>query len=230
MHLQHWQYLQVHNWLHIPVAFVTKFLFSFPIKHNALNCFGLVFAFSTHFITALSKFLFWNKSQSHDTNDGQSVCLGVRYPLPHFYHCQLQVCWYGALSLTKGWVCSLQLLQLLLNLASEVILGLSTIGLKATFYCLKFETPPTCRTRSPHFYPHRNRVAQLDIPLPSQHWVSPNPLTNSLKLWSSPRGLQRHGLEADQSAAQLPTFLILLHDITIGAHPYVLGQKWRNSQ
>jgi hypothetical protein len=89
---------------------------------------------------------------------------------------------------------------------------------------------PNLQDQVPIFISPRNSVAQLDThPLP-QHWVSPNPLTNSLSLWSSPRGLQWHSLEAVQSAVQLPTFLILLHDITIGAHPYVLGQKWRNSQ
>jgi hypothetical protein len=30
-----------------------------------------------------------------------------------------------------------------------------------TFYCLRFETPPTWRARSPYLYPPRNKVARL---------------------------------------------------------------------
>jgi hypothetical protein len=52
-------------------------------------------------------------------------------------------------SLTKGRVCHL---QLLLVLASAVILGPSLAGLMTTFYCLRFETPPTWRARSPYLY------------------------------------------------------------------------------
>jgi hypothetical protein len=66
-----------------------------------------------------------SESESYVTTDGQSVSLswnkapiwGLR---PDFYYCQLRVCWYRALSLTRGRVCRL---ELLLALASEVILG-----------------------------------------------------------------------------------------------------------
>jgi hypothetical protein len=80
------------------------------------------------------------------------VCLGVK-PHPRsktgflLLLRQLQVCWCGAPSLTRGWVCRL---QLLLALDSAVILG---SGLMTTFYCLRFETPPTWRARSPYLYP-----------------------------------------------------------------------------
>jgi hypothetical protein len=53
-------------------------------------------------------------------------------------------------SLTKGWICHL---QLLLGLARAVISGPSPEGLVITFYCLKFETPRTWRTRFPYLYP-----------------------------------------------------------------------------
>jgi hypothetical protein len=59
------------------------------------------------------------------------VCLGVRHPSRtcdqfFFIFCiifrQLRVCWCGAPSLTRGWVCSF---QLVLGLASAVFLGVS---------------------------------------------------------------------------------------------------------
>jgi hypothetical protein len=52
---------------------------------------------------------------------------------------------YVIISLTRGWVCRL---QLLLVLASAVILGSESV-----FYCLKFETPPPWRPRSPYSFP-----------------------------------------------------------------------------
>jgi hypothetical protein len=77
-----------------------------------------------------------SESESYVTTDGQSASLcwnkapicGLR---PDFYYCQtVAVCWCGALSLTRGRVCRL---QLLLELASVVILA-------TIFYCLRFET------------------------------------------------------------------------------------------
>jgi hypothetical protein len=53
-------------------------------------------------------------------------------------------------SLMRGWVCRL---HLLLVLASAVILGSKSCGTHDIFYCLKFETPPTWRARSPYLYP-----------------------------------------------------------------------------
>jgi hypothetical protein len=58
---------------------------------------------------------------------------------------QLNTCGYSpyvASSLTRGWVCCL---QLLLVLPSAVIL--------MTFYCLRFETPTTWKVRSPIYIP-----------------------------------------------------------------------------
>jgi hypothetical protein len=84
-------------------------------------------------------------SLSHVTTDGQSVTLswnkapiwGLR---PDFiavrnteYVGQLRVCWHGALSLTRGRVCRL---QLLLALASAVILGSVSLGTRDHIYCL----------------------------------------------------------------------------------------------
>jgi hypothetical protein len=46
---------------------------------------------------------------------------------------------YVTSSLTRGWVCPL---QLLLGLASAVILRSQSAGLMTTCYCLRFDTPP----------------------------------------------------------------------------------------
>jgi hypothetical protein len=58
------------------------------------------------------------------------VCLGIRHPSGAYDQVfitvgQLRVCWCGALSLTRGRVCRL---QLLLGLASAVILGSESLG------------------------------------------------------------------------------------------------------
>jgi hypothetical protein len=58
------------------------------------------------------------------------VCLGIKHPSGAYDQVfipvrQLRVCWYGALSLTRGRVCRL---QLLLDLASAVILGSEPLG------------------------------------------------------------------------------------------------------
>jgi hypothetical protein len=89
------------------------------------------------------------------------VCLGVKHPSraqDQIYVTvrQLRVCrWgWGAPSLARGWVCCL---QLLLVLASEVV--------------LRFETPPTSRTRSPYLYP----------PHPKQDIAKTKPLGVGLK-------------------------------------------------
>jgi hypothetical protein len=50
---------------------------------------------------------------------------------------------YVTSSLTKWWVCRL---QLLLVLASAVILSPSPAGLMTTFFFLRFETPPPWRS------------------------------------------------------------------------------------
>jgi hypothetical protein len=65
---------------------------------------------------------------------------------------QLNTCVYNPYvtsSLTRGWVCRL---QVLLVLASAVILRSESRGL-ITFYYPRFETPQTWRTSSPYLYP-----------------------------------------------------------------------------
>jgi hypothetical protein len=94
----------------------------------------------------------------------QSVHLGVKLLETHdqrFF--QLNPCShspYVISSLTRGWVCRL---QLLLALASAVILGSESAGLMTIFYCPGLETPPTWRARSLYLYP------------PGTGWPSYNP-------------------------------------------------------
>jgi hypothetical protein len=67
------------------------------------------------------------------------VCLGIKHPSGAYDQIfitvrQLRVCWCGALSLTRGWVCRLQLLP------AQSFSGPSPLGLATIFYCLRFET------------------------------------------------------------------------------------------
>jgi hypothetical protein len=83
------------------------------------------------------------------------VSLGIKPPsglMTRYFNTvrHLWVCWYGAPSLTRGRVC---LLQLLLSSPAQSFSGPSLAGLMATFYCLRFETPPVWRTRSLYLYP-----------------------------------------------------------------------------
>jgi hypothetical protein len=104
-----------------------------------------------------------DKSQSHVTTNGPSVSLswceapicGLRLD---FYYWQLPVCRWGALSLTRELVCSL---QLLLVSPAQSFLGPSAAGLVTIFYCLRFETPPNLEGQVPVFISPRNRVLQL---------------------------------------------------------------------
>jgi hypothetical protein len=82
------------------------------------------------------------------------ACIGVKHPPGDQDHIfvavrQLRVSWSGAPPLTRGRACRLQLLLVLVSVFS----GLIPVGLMAIFYCLKFETPPTRRDRSPYLYP-----------------------------------------------------------------------------
>jgi hypothetical protein len=70
---------------------------------------------------------------------------------------QLWVCWCRAPSLMRGQVCCL---QLLLALASAVILRSESHRTHDHSYCFRFKTPPTWEVRSPYLS-HRNRMAQL---------------------------------------------------------------------
>jgi hypothetical protein len=83
----------------------------------------------------------------------QPFCLDVKHPSGAEDQIfvtgrQLHVCWCGAPSPTRGWVCHL---QLLLALASMIILGSESRG--TLHHILLSQTPPTYGTRMPYLYP-----------------------------------------------------------------------------
>jgi hypothetical protein len=57
---------------------------------------------------------------------------------------------YVTSSMMREWVCRL---QLFLASPAQLLSGSSPAGLMTTFYCLKFETPPTWMVRFPYLYP-----------------------------------------------------------------------------
>jgi hypothetical protein len=96
-----------------------------------------------------------SRVQSYITTDGPSSSLswnktpiwGLR---PDFITVrQLRVCWCGELSLTRGRVCRL---QLLLALASALILRSESHGTVTIFYCLRFETSFFVASYDPQVY------------------------------------------------------------------------------
>jgi hypothetical protein len=108
-----------------------------------------------------------SESESYITTDGQSASLcwnkaPVWGSRPDFYYYQtIWVCWCGALSLTRGWVCRL---QLLLALASAVIFGSESRGTRDHILLSQirnfFSSPSATRTRystpPPHLSPLYN--------------------------------------------------------------------------
>jgi hypothetical protein len=83
------------------------------------------------------------------------VCLGIKHPRGAWDQIfitvrQLRVCWGGALSLTRGRVCRL---QLLLVLASAVILGSESRWIRDHILLSQIRDSPTWRAKSPYLYP-----------------------------------------------------------------------------
>jgi hypothetical protein len=91
------------------------------------------------------------------------VCLGVKHP-PGAYDQifitvrQLWVCWCGALSLTREWVCCL---QLLLILASAVMLASKSPSTCDHILLCQIWDSPNLEDQVPIFISPRKRVAQL---------------------------------------------------------------------
>jgi hypothetical protein len=120
-------------------------------------------------------------------------------------------------------------LQLMLALASAVILRLESRGTHDHIYCLRFEISPTWRVRSPYLYPpNRNRVTQLypGIGFPFRgllrlaglrwrYWTPPpKGITNSNDIFClfviPRRGLPRkHGLSIVEKACLLTHCLLM---------------------
>jgi hypothetical protein len=91
------------------------------------------------------------------------VCTGAKYPSGAYDQMfiavkQLRVCCCGALSLTRGRVCRL---QLLLVLASAVILGSKSHETRDHILLSQIRDYPNLKGRVPIFISSRNRVAQL---------------------------------------------------------------------
>jgi hypothetical protein len=90
----------------------------------------------------------------------RKILLGVKTLLvPKTRFLCLQVCWYGAPTLMRGRVSRLQVL-----LACGIILRPSPTRFMIIFYCLKFETLQTWRTRS-HIYIHEEQGDTFILPL-----------------------------------------------------------------
>jgi hypothetical protein len=95
--------------------------------------------------------------------DSRPVCLGTKYP-PGAYDQifvtvrQLRVSWCGVLSLTRGRVCRL---QLLLVLASAVILGSEPRGTHDHILLSQIRDSPNLDGQVPVFISPRNRVVQI---------------------------------------------------------------------
>jgi hypothetical protein len=115
----------------------------------------------------------WVWRESYITTDGQSASLpwneapiwGLR---PDFITVrEMRICWHGALSLTRGRVCRL---QLLLALAGAVILGSESLGTCDHILLSQIwdPPPPTWRASSSHLYPPGTGWPSYT----PKHWVS----------------------------------------------------------
>jgi hypothetical protein len=110
-----------------------------------------------------------SQSQSYDTTDGQSVSLSwwkahllskARFLL---LSRQLQIRWCGAPSLMKGRVCRL---QLLLPLASIVILGTESRGTQDHILLSQVRDPKPGGPRTRSYIPHEESGPKVKIVLP----------------------------------------------------------------
>jgi hypothetical protein len=104
-----------------------------------------------------------SRSQNYVTTNGQPASLSwcqapIWAPIPDLYYCQLRVCRCGAPSLMRGRVCRI---QLLLVLASAVILGSKSCGTHDHILLSQTRDSPNLEGHVPVFLLPRNRVAQL---------------------------------------------------------------------
>jgi hypothetical protein len=88
---------------------------------------------------------------------------------------------------------------------AQSFLGLSPAVLMTTFYCLRFETPPTCRARSPYLYPPGTRCPSYT----PRHWVP----------FSSPPTTRRAMVEVFETASTRAGYCL--------AMPRILLKPWK---
>jgi hypothetical protein len=128
------------------------------------------------------------------------VYLGIKHPSGAYDQIfitvrQLRVCWCGALSLTRGRVCSL---QLLLALASAVILGSESRGtrdhilLSQIRHFLFLSPPTTCRATVDVFDPASKRDTPFHLNLSVFNWIE---FTNELSFITSGESNSGHNTE-----------------------------------
>jgi hypothetical protein len=91
------------------------------------------------------------------------VCLGIKHPSGSYDQIfitvrQLRICWCGARSLTREWICCL---QLLLVLTSAVILGSHSCKTHDHILLSQIHGTPDLKGQVPIFLFPRNRAAQL---------------------------------------------------------------------
>jgi hypothetical protein len=115
-------------------------------------------------LSAVSRLHLVSQSQNYITTDGQSYSpswcqVPIWGPMPDFYYSQTErVCLCGAPSLPRGQVCCL---QLLLALASAVILGSESRRTHGHILLLQIRDSPNLGGQIPVFISPRNRAVQL---------------------------------------------------------------------
>jgi hypothetical protein len=114
----------------------------FQFSNNSLDAHGSLIQFYTPILYNLLVWvLCYDRRFSRPVSWNKAPIWGLR---PDFYYCHLRDCWFGALPLTRGRVCRL---QLLLALASAVILGSESSGTRDHILLsdstLLFLSPPT---------------------------------------------------------------------------------------
>jgi hypothetical protein len=170
-----WSYNSMHVFTYPGIAWLIRRVFGF---HDRIYWTPCTTGYNTSQITICHTVIFFRldttlelfwlstdlslQSQIYVTTEGQSASLSWCHALiwdlrPDFITVrQLRVCWYGALSLTREWVCRL---QLLLALASAVILG--SESRRRPYFTVSVSRHPNLEGQVPVFISPKNRVAQL---------------------------------------------------------------------
>jgi hypothetical protein len=110
------------------------------LPFHRLRLAGLRWGYSTPCMNLSLSLILW-------PTVSQTVCLGIKQPSGAYDQIfitvrQLQVCWRGALSLTREWVCHL---QLLLALTSTVIFRSESRGTRDHILLSQIQDFPFCR-------------------------------------------------------------------------------------